>query len=129
MTRPPLSSRASPFLARFTSSDLTRAAIACLAVAAALGEETLFRAAIQPLAGIVIASALFTLAHALIADFRHPTSAKEVNAVLAFGMGLLPGVLYERLGIAASMAAHAAFDAAALWFVRPTVRAGRLLST
>jgi hypothetical protein len=42
---------------------------------------------------------------------------------LAFGMGILLGLLYEHVGINASMAAHAAFDPAALliiWPVLPT---------
>jgi len=38
---------------------------------------------------------------------------------LAFGVGLLLGLEYEHLGIAASMAAHFAFDLTALVCIRP----------
>jgi membrane protease YdiL (CAAX protease family) len=114
-----------PFLARFTSAPLTLAVFVTLGVAAALGEETLFRAAIQPLAGIIVAWLLFMAAHALIADFRHPTPGKVAYAALAVAMGLVLGLLYERAGIAASMACHAAFDATALFVARPLLAAAR----
>ena len=95
-----------------------------LSLAAAVGEETLFRAAIQPLAGIAVASVLFMLAHSVIADFGHPTPGKLAYAVLAIGIGLVLGLRYERLGITASMGAHFAFDLAALILVRPLLPAG-----
>jgi membrane protease YdiL (CAAX protease family) len=40
-------------------------------------------------------------------------------ASLALGMSLLLGLEYEHLGIAASMAAHFAFDLTALVCIRP----------
>lgn len=119
VTRPRFAERIRPFLARFTSSTPTILNFALIGLAAALGEETLFRAAIQPWAGIVISSLLFTLAHAVIADFRRPTPGKVAYAALAFGMGVVLGLEYEHLGIAASMATHFAFDATALTMVRP----------
>jgi membrane protease YdiL (CAAX protease family) len=67
----------------------------------------------------VVASVLFMLAHSLIADFRHPTAGKAAYAVLALAMGLLLGVLYDRLGIVASMGTHFALDTAALTLIRP----------
>jgi CAAX protease family protein len=119
VTRKRFAWRVRPFLARFTSSRPTTLNFALLGLAAALGEETLFRAAVQPVAGIVVAAVLFTLAHALIADFRHPTPGKAAYAGLALGMGILLGLLYERFGIAGSMGAHFAFDTTALILVRP----------
>lgn len=119
VTRPPIADRVRPFLQRFTSAAPTPLNFAVIGLAAALGEETLFRAAIQPAAGIVVSSLLFMLAHSLIADFRHPTIGKAGYAVLAFTMGLLLGVMYDRLGIAASMGTHFAFDTAALLVIRP----------
>lgn len=119
VTRPAFADRVRPFLARFTSSKPSIVNFAIVGLAAALGEETLFRAAIQPSAGIVVASLLFTLAHAAIADFRHPTPGKIAYAALAFAMGLVLGFEYEHFGIAASMATHFAFDTTALAIVRP----------
>ncbi len=68
------------------------------------------------------------LAHAVIADFRHPTPGKLGYAALAFAMGLVLGLLYERLGIAASMGAHFAFDATALLLARPILVDARALA-
>jgi hypothetical protein len=119
VTRPMFADRVRPFLVRFTSARPTVLNFALLGLAAALGEETLFRAAIQPVAGIAVASVLFMLAHSLIADLRHPTPGKVAYALLALCMGLVLGLLYDRLGIAASMAAHFAFDTVALILIRP----------
>jgi membrane protease YdiL (CAAX protease family) len=119
LRRPELADRVRPFLARFTSSAATPVNFAILGLAAAIGEETLFRAAIQPVTGIVIAAVLFTVAHAPIADLRHLTPGKLAYVGLALGMGLLLGLLYDRFGIAASVGAHAAFDTAVLLWVRP----------
>ena len=121
VTRPMFADRVRPFLRRFTSARPSARNFALIGVAAALGEETLFRAAIQPVAGIVVASILFMLAHSIIADFRHPTPGKLAYAVLAFGMGLV--VAYDRLGIAGSMGIHFAFDTTTLLLIRPLLPA------
>ncbi len=123
VTRPVFADRVRPFLTRFTSARPTAANFALIGIAAALGEETLFRAAIQPVGGILIASVLFMLAHSVIADFRHPSPGKVAYAALALGMGILLGVLYDRLGIAASMGVHFAFDTTALVMIRPLLPA------
>ena len=123
VTRPYFAERVQPFLTRFTSARPTALNFALIGLAAALGEETLFRAAIQVSLGIVIASFLFTLAHAVIADFSHPTPAKLAYAALAFGMGIFLGLEFEHLGIAASMATHFAFDTTALFLIRPLLPA------
>jgi CAAX amino terminal protease family. len=123
VTRPFFAERVRPFLARFTSARPTILNFAIIGLAAALGEETLFRAAVQPSMGIWIAALLFTIAHAAIADYRHPTLGKLAYAALAFGMGVLFGIEYDHLGIAASMATHFAFDTTALLLIRPLLPA------
>ncbi len=123
VTRPAFARRVKPFLARFTSSAPTVVNFAILGLAAALGEETLFRAAIQPTAGILVAAVLFMTAHAAIADFMHPTPGKLAYAALAFGMGIVLGLEYANLGIAASMATHFSFDTTALLLIRPLLPA------
>jgi membrane protease YdiL (CAAX protease family) len=125
VTRPAFADRVRPFLRQFTSAPPNPLNFAILGLAAAVGEETLFRAAVQPVGGIVIASILFMLAHSLIADFRHPTPGKVAYALLAFSMGLVLGVLYDRVGIAASMGAHFAFDTVALLLIRPLLPVAR----
>ena len=119
VTRPFFAERVRPFLARFTSARPTVLNFAIIGLAAAIGEETLFRAALQPSVGIWIAALLFTVVHAAIADYRHPTLGKLAYAALAFGMGVLLGIEYDHLGIAASMATHFAFDTTALTLIRP----------
>lgn len=119
MVHPAITARVRPFLSRFTSAAPTVPNLALIGIAAALGEETLFRAAIQPIAGIAVAAVLFTLAHSVIADLRHLTPGKLGYVALAFGMGIVLGVLYDRVGIAASMGTHAAFDFMALMVIRP----------
>ncbi len=119
LTRPAVAWRVAPFLARFSSSEPTLLNFAALGLAAALGEESLFRAAIQPYFGIGLASLLFMAAHIGVADWRHPTPRKAAYAALVFGMGLLLGWLFDNYGIACSMATHFAFDTTALYLVRP----------
>lgn len=128
VTRRTFADRVRPFLRQFTSAAPTPVNFAILGLAAAVGEETLFRAAIQPVAGIIVAAILFTLAHSLIADFRQPTPGKVAYALLAFSMGLVLSVLYDQVGIAASMGAHFAFDTVALLLIRPSLPSGRLVS-
>lgn len=116
--RPAVAAGFAPFLSRFTGSAPTPANAVLLGIVAALGEETLFRAAIQPMAGLVIAAIFFTAAHSLIGDFRHLSFEKVAYIVFALMIGLLLGLLYERFGIAASMGLHAAFDAVFLLGIR-----------
>ena len=122
LVRPPLAARVQPFLRRFTTARPTAINFVILGLAAAIGEETLFRAAIQPLLGVGVAAVLFTLAHAPIADLRHLTRGKLSYVALAFAMGLLLGFLYDVAGLAASMGAHAAFDATLLIVIAPLIR-------
>ena len=72
-----------------------------IALLAALGEEPLFRGALQPLIGVVAAAVLFGLLHA--------TSAAHV--ILACLMGLLLGWLYHWSGnLWPPIAAHLTID-------------------
>ena len=128
LIRPALATRVQPFLGRFTSARPTAINFVILGMAAAIGEETLFRAAIQPTLGIAIAAVLFTAAHVPIADLRHLTPGKLSYVALALGMGLLLGFLYDVAGLAASMGAHAAFDATLLIVIAPLIR-GQLVGT
>lgn len=92
--------------------------IACLAVLAGVGEEILFRGAIQgwvseragEAAGLLLASALFGLAH----------SVNRVYAITAGVMGIYLGLLAQVTGsLVAPMVTHALYDfLALLWLVR-----------
>jgi membrane protease YdiL (CAAX protease family) len=110
-----------PFLDNFSGIEPTLLSFTILGLLAGLGEETLFRATLQPLLGIVVASLLFTLAHAPIAHFEKPSVGKFGYAVFAFAMGLVLGLLYGQAGIVAAIAAHSSFDTTFYVMIRPIV--------
>jgi membrane protease YdiL (CAAX protease family) len=84
-----------------------------VALMAALGEEPLFRGALQPLIGLGFTAALFGLLHA--------TSAAHV--VLAYLLGLLLGWLYQWSGsLWPSIAAHLTIDLATGLLLARTLR-------
>jgi membrane protease YdiL (CAAX protease family) len=77
-----------------------------LAVVSGIGEEALFRGALQPEVGLVIASLLFAAAHFA------PRRDLRVWTVFAFGAGLLLGALYDATGnLVAPVVAHAGINA------------------
>jgi membrane protease YdiL (CAAX protease family) len=92
--------------AAYASARLRRADMLVVALNAGVGEELLFRGALQPLLGLAWTSLAFALLHTGIP--RSPALA--AFALYTFAMGLGLGAFYERCGLAAAMAAHAAFD-------------------
>jgi membrane protease YdiL (CAAX protease family) len=91
---------------RPTTSD-----IILVSIAAGLGEEIFFRAALQELTGIFPASALFALAHMGVVK---KVSSLIALALFVFGMGLALGLVYERAGLFAAIIMHAVYDATVL---------------
>lgn len=71
-------------------------------VGAALGEETLFRGAVQPVFGIVATSVIFAS--------LHPQYGFSVALGFIFVVGIALGVLRERVNTTASFLAHAGFN-------------------
>ncbi len=96
-----------------------------ISLAAAIGEELLFRAALQPLLGIWIASLLFLLTHTPVYQFRKLDAATLVQAGGVFGASVALGLIYQHVGLLAAMMAHAAFDVVGLYVVRIVLRARR----
>lgn len=96
-----------PLFARFGP-----ASIIGLGIAAGIGEEWLFRGVLQPLIGLVAASAVFGLAHV--------GGMKMLPfGVWAAGMGLLMGSLANATGgLIAPMVAHGVYDMLALEYIR-----------
>ena len=83
-----------------------------LASLAGLGEEILFRGAIQPEIGLWGASVLFGILHG-------PSRTLWVLAVWATLMGAALGFLYQATGnLVVPAVAHAAYDAVALVYVK-----------
>ncbi len=78
--------------------------ILTLGIAAALGEETLFRGALQPRFGLVLTSLLFALAHS--------TYGLSLYTGIVLLVGLVLGLLRQRFNTSTSMMAHASYNIA-----------------
>lgn len=88
--------------------------ILAISAAAGLGEEFLFRGALQPLVGLWPASVLFGLCHLAGRD-------TIPLALWAAGAGVIFGLLMRHTGgLAAPVTAHLAYDALALAYLRRT---------
>jgi len=91
--------------------------LSILLALAGLGEEVFFRGVLQSETGLVPASLVFGLAHG-------PTPALVGLAVWAAAMGLALGGLYLWSGsLAVPVLVHAAYDLAALVYVRRRLKA------
>lgn len=82
---------------------------------AGVGEELLFRGAIQPLIGIWFTSFIFIAIHGYVSykSFGH-----ILFTVLLFALSMMLGFLFEFAGIVAAMAAHTMYDLLMLWWVK-----------
>lgn len=89
-----------------------------IALAAGLGEELLFRGALQPHLGIWLVSALFALAHlrAYRISKLDMTAAKQLAAL--FGASVVLGALAYFLGIVTAIVFHVSMDVIGLSIVR-----------
>ena len=111
--------RAVPVASSLWRLDLSGAKPLVIALAAGIGEELLFRAALQPLVGLWFASALFAIAHARTAALGTSSTAKRIAYVAnVFVVGVCLGLVYEYLGLLAVVALHTFIDLAALLALR-----------
>jgi uncharacterized protein len=76
--------------------------IITLGVSAALGEETIFRGALQPRFGIVLTALLFALVHS--------NYGISISTLVVFLFGLLFGVIRLRTNTSTSMISHALYN-------------------
>ena len=96
-----------------------------ISLAAAIGEELLFRAALQPLLGVWITSVIFLLTHTPVYQFRRLNKATLVQAAGVFGASVALGFIYQSVGLLAAMMVHTALDVVGLYVVRNTLRGAR----
>jgi len=82
---------------------------------AGVGEELLFRGAIQPLIGIWFTSLIFIAIHGYI-SFR--SAGHILFTLLLFGLSMMLGYLFMYAGLVAAMTAHAVYDLLMLWWVK-----------
>jgi membrane protease YdiL (CAAX protease family) len=73
-----------------------------LGLAAALGEESVFRGALQPRFGLIVTAALFALLHS--------NYGISLSTVLVFGVGIVLGLLRLRYNTTVSMVTHAIYN-------------------
>lgn len=93
-----------------------------IALAAAIGEETLFRAALQPLLGIWITSLIFVVTHTPAYRFRRLDFATLAQAAGVFGGSVALGLIYQYVGWIAAVLVHLWIDIIGLLIVRAAVR-------
>jgi uncharacterized protein len=90
---------------------------------AGVGEELLFRGAVQPLAGLWLTSVIFTALHYQTGGFRKMNLWKAIYALLIFLVSLGLGILSVRIGLIAAMVTHTFVDIVALMSLRTPRRA------
>ncbi len=78
-----------------------------LSAFAGVGEELLFRGAIQPLLGIWITSLIFIGIHGY---FKFKSAGHILFGLTMFALSMLLGFLFEYYGLIAAMSAHAVYD-------------------
>ena len=105
--------------------DLSGSNPVWISLAAAIGEELLFRAALQPLLGVWITSLVFLLTHTPVYQFRKVNGATLVQAAGVFGASVALGLIYQYVGLLAAVMVHTALDVVGLYVVRNSLRAAR----
>jgi membrane protease YdiL (CAAX protease family) len=93
-----------------------------ISIAAAIGEEMLFRAALQPLLGVWIVSLLFLLTHVPVYRFRKLDGATLAQAASVFIGSVVLGYVFQYVGLLAAMLVHAWIDIVGLMIVRHTLQ-------
>ncbi|MEO6798876.1 MAG: CPBP family intramembrane glutamic endopeptidase [Rhodanobacter sp.] len=93
-----------------------------MALAAGVGEELLFRGALQPVLGIWLTSVAFVLVH--IRAYRLDALNKRVllQSVSIFAISVALGYLALYAGLLTAILVHAAMDAVGLFFIRRMAR-------
>lgn len=86
-----------------------------LSAFAGVGEELLFRGAIQPLLGIWVTSFIFIAIHGY---FKFKSVGHMLFGLTMFGLSMLLGYLFEYTGLIAAMSAHAVYDVIMLKLVQ-----------
>jgi uncharacterized protein len=100
-----------------------------IALAAGLGEELLFRGALQPLLGVWVTSALFVLVHTRAYRFNKFNGRVLVQALGIFAASVVFGFLAIYAGLVTAMIVHVAMDVAGLYTIRRVTTAPAIVAT
>jgi membrane protease YdiL (CAAX protease family) len=90
-------------------------------VLAGIGEETLFRGALQPIVGIWWASLIFVLLHFRTYQFRSMNWQKAISAAGVFLASLFLGYIFSKIGLVAAIIAHTTLDTVGLFWAQRQV--------
>lgn len=89
-----------------------------IAVAAGIGEEILFRGALQTLTGIAVSSVFFVLAHTKAYRFHTVDRRVVLQAIGIFGISLVLAAVAHYAGLLSAIVLHTAMDIGGLLSVR-----------
>lgn len=103
----------------FLNIDLSGAKPWVVGFCAGIGEEMLFRAALQPLLGIWLGAAIFAAAHVRTAMLGSKQTSKRIAYMLNVAIaGIALGFAFEYFGLLATILIHAAIDVTGLLVYR-----------
>jgi len=89
---------------------------------AGIGEELLFRGALQPLLGVWLTCLIFALAHIQPSQYRSLTQGTIWYAAFVFLVSFLLAAIYTHRGLVAAMAFHVTGDLVGLLALRHIAR-------
>ena len=108
-----------PTPAALLTIDLSGAKPLIVGFCAGIGEELLFRAALQPLVGLWIGVIIFAAAHARTAVIGSASNAKRFAYLLNVAIaGVALGLFFEHLGLIAAILIHSTIDVVGLLVLR-----------
>jgi membrane protease YdiL (CAAX protease family) len=93
-----------------------------MGLCAGVGEEALFRGALQPLIGIWWTSLVFTLAHFRTGSFQSMNRTKWGYAGFVLLASLLMGYVFIEVGLIAAAVAHSVVDVIGIAIIRRALR-------
>ncbi len=89
-----------------------------IGLAAGVGEELLFRGALQPLLGLWLTSAVFVLVHVRAYQFKTIDVPTMIQAAGLFAAGVLLGLVARYIGLIAAILVRSMIDIVALYTIR-----------
>jgi membrane protease YdiL (CAAX protease family) len=105
------------FASLISKYAVTTPVIVLLSLCAGIGEELLFRGAIQPWLGIWLTAFVFILLHGYLDPRNRPLAVYGmILMVVSAGFGYLA----QQFGIISAMTAHAIIDIGLLWYLKQT---------
>jgi len=113
-------------IARSRMIDLRGLNPVWISLFAGIGEELLFRGAIQPLLGLWLTSVIFALVHIQPSQYRSMTAGAIWYAGFVFFVSLLLGSIYTHWGLISVMAFHTTGDLVGLFTLRHLSQAALL---